>query len=251
MKKAFIIPLLFVALMAGISSCSKTGPAGPAGPLSTGTLTGYITIYDQYGFKVPGDLSGVSVSITGIAGDTSTTNAAGLYTINNLKTGVYNLVYARAGCGTVLANDYGFLGGGTIYRNQAMSFIPTFSLFYVDDTTETYLSDTGVLIRGIDTIYGAARQYIIFGSNLAGVSSTPGTYQYNSAVQTIKAGAGTFSAFLTSQELADAGLTTGTVADFVVYPYATNQPTYIDPATGKTVYTALGTPSQDIIVVIP
>ena len=243
-----MIPCLLMALMIVISSCTKTGPPGP---LSTGTLTGYITIYDQYGFKVPGDLSGVSVSIPAITSDTSTTNAAGSYTINNLKTGVYNLVYTRAGCGTVLANDVSFLGGGTIYRNQAMSLIPSFALLNVNDTIETYLTDTGILIRGVDTINGAARQYIIFGSTSSGVSSTPGTYQYNSSIETIKAGAGTFSTFLTSQELTDAGLTAGTTAYFIAYPYGTNQPTYIDPATGKTIYTALGTPSQVITAVIP
>ena len=109
MNKYFAAVLLPVVLIFTISSCTKTGPEGPAGPLSTGTLTGYITIYDQYGYKVPGDISGVSVSIPGLAGDTITTTAAGAYTFNNLKTGIYNLVYARPGCGTVLANDVSFL----------------------------------------------------------------------------------------------------------------------------------------------
>lgn len=254
MKKIFAIAAVSLVIAFAISSCSKTGaqgPVGPAGPLSTGTLSGYVTVYDQYGFKVPGDLSGVSVSIPGMAGDSTVTNSAGSYSISNLKTGVYNLFYSKANCGSVLVNDYSFLGGGTINRNQAMSLIPSFSLFNVNDTIVTVSTDTGVAIRGIDSVNGVARQYIIFGSTASTVSSAPGTYVYNSAVETIKAGQGTFNAFLTQQELADAGLTPGTTAYFIVYPYSAGQPTYVDLSTGKTVYTALGTPSQVLQVVIP
>jgi hypothetical protein len=251
MKKILAIAVLPMILMFTISSCSKTGATGPAGPLSTGTLTGYVTIYDQYGFKVPGDLSGVSVLIPGMSGDSVTTTSTGQYTINNLKTGVYNLVYSQAGSGTVLANNYSFLGGGTIYRNQTMSLIPSFSLFspYINDTVVA--TDSGVVIRGIDSVNGVARQYIIFGSSASTVSSAPGSYVYNSAVQTIKAGAAAFGVFLTSQELNDAGLAPGTTGYFIAYPYSTGQPTYVDLSTGKTVYTALGTPTAVFSVMIP
>ena len=181
---------------------------------------------------------------------TAIANSTGFYNFPSLKTGVYTLLYSDTGCGSVLVNDYSFLGGGTIVRNQTLSLIPSFSLFGVNDTIVTVSTDTGVAIRGIDSVNGVARTFIVFGGTASTVSSTPGTYAYANT-GTIKAGFGTFNLFMTSQELHDAGLASGSTAYFTVYPYSTGQPTYVDLFTGKTVYTALGTPSQVLQVIIP
>ena len=249
MKKYFVLTVVSAALIFTISSCSKTGPASP---LSTGSLEGYVTILDQYGFKVTNTNSNLNTGKVNIASLNTTANAnsTGFYNFPTLKTGVYTLLYSDTGCGSVLVNDYSFLGGGTIVRNQTLSLIPSFSLFNVTDTIVTFSTDTGVAIRGIDSVNGVARTFIVFGGTASTVSSTPGTYVYANT-GTIKAGLGTFSLFMTSQELHDAGLASGSTAYFTVYPYSTGQPTYVDLLTGKTVYTALGTPSQVLQVVIP
>jgi hypothetical protein len=250
MNKILLSLAAATALIFGINSCSKTGPTGPAGPLSTGTLTGFVTVYDQYGFKVLGDLSGATVSIPGQAGDTGTTNPAGAYAINNLKTGIYNLVYSQTGCGTVLANDVSFLGGGTINRNQTLSLIPSFSLFGANIIDTVEATDSGVLIRGVDTVNSVARTFIVFAGSASTVSSTPSTYVYENT-NTIKAGGGAWSLFIPSQALIDAGLPAYSMAYFVVYPYSTGQATYVDLSTGKTVFPALGTPTTVLSVLVP
>ena len=253
MKKTFTTITLSIIIAFAISSCSKngaTGPQGPAGPLSTGTLTGFVTTYDQYGFKLETSLAGVTVHISDSTKDSTVTNSAGAYTFSNLKTGVYTITYSAPGFGTEVANDYSFLGGGTIVRNQALSIIPSFSLFNTTIIDTTIATDNGVLIRGTDTANGVARTYIVFGNTSSSVSSAPGNYVYANT-GTIKAGAGAWGLFMSSQELIDAGMPAGSTGYFVVYPYATGQPTYIDLTTGKTVYTALGAPTAAFSVTIP
>lgn len=241
------------ALILIISSCSKTGPQGAtglAGPLATGTLTGYVNTFDQYGFRLNTAQSGVTVHISDSTADSTLTNASGQYTFANLKTGIYNLTYAAPGFAPIAANDYSFLGGGTIYRNQSLSKYPTFSVFNVTSIDTTIATDLGVLIRGNDTADLAARSVIVFGSTSSGVSSAPANYTYVNT-GTIKAGLTSWNLFINSQDLHDSGLPSGSTVYFVVYPYSTGAPTYVDQATGKTVYGAVGTPSTVFSVVIP
>jgi hypothetical protein len=99
-------------------------------------------------------------------------------------------------------------------------------------------------------VNGVARTYIVFGNTSSTVSSAPGNYVYANTA-TIKAGAGAWGLFMTSQELIDAGMAAGSTGYFVVYPISTGAPTYLDLTTGKTVYTALGSPSAAFSVTIP
>jgi hypothetical protein len=244
MKNLLFTSLLSLAIIFSISSCSKTSPA------LSGTLTGFVTTYDQYGFKVLSDISGVSVHISDGAHDSSTTNASGQYTFSNLSTGSYNISYSKAGYGTVNAYDYGFTGGGTLNRNASISKIPSFSLYNVTDTIETVSTELGVLIRGVDTADQVARSFTVFGSASSAVSSSPGSYTYANT-GTIKAGQTTWSLFITSEELHENGLASGSTVYFMVYPYSTGAPTYADPTTGRTTYTALGTPATVLSIVIP
>lgn len=252
MKNLFIISL--IAIVFAISSCSKngaTGPQGPAGPLSTGALTGFVTTYDQYGFKVLGDLGGVTVHISDSTADSTTTDATGKYTFASLKTGIYNITYSKPGYATVLAQDYSFLGGGTLIRNASISKYPSFSVANVVSLDTTIATDPGMIVRGTDTADQVARTFIVFGGSSSTVSSTPGSYIYANT-GTIKAGLSTWNLFITSQELHDNGLASGTTAYFVVYPISTGSPTYVDPSTGRTVYTAISSiPSTVLTVTIP
>jgi hypothetical protein len=253
MKNIFLNSTIALILLFSISSCTKTGSTGatgPAGPLSTGTLTGYVTTLDQYGYKLNSSLAGVTIHVSDSTKDSTTTSATGAYTFNNLRTGIYTLTYSAPGFAPVVANDYSFLGGGTVLRNQSISAYPSFSLFGVNDTIEVSAGDTGVLIRGIDSVNGVARTFIVFAGTASTVSASPGSYSYVNTA-TIKAGAGTFSLFIASQALYDAGLPLGSTAYFVAYPISTGAPTYVDPATGQTVYTAIGTPNTALGVVVP
>ena len=255
MRKTSILAVtLSLILVFGISSCTKTGsqgPVGPAGPVLTGTLSGFVTTYDEYGFKVLGDLSGVTVKISDSTSDSTLTDATGKYTFSNLKTGIYTLTYSKPGYATVTAINFSFLGGGTILRNATISKYPSFSLFNVISLDTTITTDPGLLVRGTDTADQVARTFIVFGGSNSLVSSTPGSYIYANT-GTIKAGLSTWNFFITAQELHDNGLASGTTAYFVVYPISTGEPTYVDPTTGRTVFTAIGTtPSTVLTVTIP
>ena len=254
MKQRLSLLTLFIAIIFTISSCTKTGPqgpSGPSGPLLTGALTGFVTTYDQYGFKVLGDLQGVVVHISDSTSDSTVTDATGKYTFANLKTGVYNLTYSKPGYATVTALDYGFVGGGTLNRNAAISRYPSFSVFNVASIDTTIATDPGMIVRGNDTADQVARTFIVFGSNVSTVSSTPGNYIYANT-GTIKAGQSSWNLFITSQELHDNGFASGSQAYFVVYPISTGSPTFVDPSTGRTVYTAIGSvPSTVLTVTIP
>ena len=264
MKKIFFASAAFAVYLAvifSISSCSKngangaTGPSGPTGatgPLSTGTLAGYVTTLDQYGYKLNNSQAGVKVQISDSTMDSTLTNSAGYYSIANIKTGVYStLTYSAPGFASVVANDYSFLGGGTILRNQSLSAIPSFSLFNVSAVDTTIGNDLGVQVRGIDTINSSPRSFIVFGSANSTVSSAPANYTYVNNNGGIKAEAAGWTLFLYAQDLHDSGLPSGSVVYFIAYPISTGSPTYIDPSTGKTVYTALGTPSSVLTVTIP
>ena len=254
MKKSFFLLTVCTALILSISSCTKTGPqgpSGPSGPVLTGALTGFVTTYDQYGFKVLGDLAGVTIHVSDSSSDSTVTDATGKYTFTNLKTGVYNLTYSKPGYATVTALDYGFVGGGTLNRNASISKYPSFLVYNVASVDTTIATDPGMIVRGTDTMDQVARTFIVFGSNSPAVSSTPGSFIYANT-GTIRAGQGTWNLFITSQELHDNGLASGTTAYFVVYPISTGSPTYTDPATGRTVYTAIGSvPSSILTVTIP
>jgi hypothetical protein len=255
MKKNLLTSALSLFLIIFISSCSKTGPAGatgPAGPLSTGTLAGYVTTLDQYGYRLNSSQGGVAIHLSDSTMDSTVTNSSGYYTIANIKTGIYSsLTYSAPGFAPVVVNDYSFLGGGTILRNQSISAYPSFSLFNVTAIDTTVSGNAGVQIRGIDSVNTAPRSFIVFASSNSNVTSAPANYTYVNTGGGIKAEAGAFTLFIYPQDLHDAGFASGSVVYFIVYPYATGSPTYVDPSTGKTVYTALGTPSAVITVTIP
>jgi hypothetical protein len=100
-----------------ISSCSKEGPMGPEGPAGpsaadlTGSLVGFVTIYDEFGVAVA-DKSGVTITVDGTTPPlTATTNTNGKYQIDNLPTGTWDLVFSKTGCATYKSLGFSFVGG--------------------------------------------------------------------------------------------------------------------------------------------
>lgn len=247
----------------GISSCTKTGATGPSGPtgptgntgtsgpiLNNGTVTGFVTALDEYGFRTTAGQAGVSVHINDASNDSTTTNSSGQYTFSNVQTGVYNITFSSPGYGTNIAYDFAVVGNGTQQRNISISKIPAFNLFGVAGIDTTIGTDPGILLRGTDSADQAPRSFIVFASNSSGVTSAPGNYTYVNT-GTIKASQTGFSLFIYSQDLHDNGLMSGTTGYFIVYPYSTGAATYVDQGTGKTVYTALGNPTAVFSLNIP
>ena len=255
MKKqsTLIIAIIATSIILSITSCTKTGPAGPTGPSGptlTGSITGFVTTYDQYGFKVAADQSGVMLILDNPL-DTAYTDASGKYTFNNIQTGTYSYTISRAGYSTTRVQDLGCAGGGATLRNVGINRPPYFGLVAVNDTIEnTIANGPGILVRGTDTADTSPRTFIIFANSASTVSSTPANFiYYNSG--TIKAGATSFALYITSRELNDAGIASGSTVYLAVYPVSTGLISYTDLATGRAFITSVGTTPTALSAIVP
>jgi hypothetical protein len=253
MKKISFLAL--TACAAIFASCSKTGPAGPAGasgpagPNLTGTLEGYVELYDQYGVLVS-PASGVSVTIPGRT-TTDTTTATGMFTISNLTTGTYELDFAKAGYGSTRAVSLNFVGGGTQYiqNHTAMAQPPSFTISNITLTTLGSQITCSVTASSTDT---KARKAILFVSNTPGVSSSPANYlgftTVNIAANSAN-GAGTISA----GTLNGAGIVSGNTLYVAAYPISANTSAsvYADIATGRQVFNNISGTAITATVTVP
>ena len=109
MKKHNLI-LVLIALMFVVASCKKgdLGPTGSEGLAgtdgisvlnTTGTVIGFVQLNDENWTRLK-DFSGVSVSVS----DTTlkaTTDIDGRFEIKNLKRGIHNFIFTKAGYGTI------------------------------------------------------------------------------------------------------------------------------------------------------
>src|SRR5579871_1994205 len=112
--KAVFLSLSVIILIS--VSCTKQGPAGPAGPAGpslTGAISGFVTLYDQYGEVMSND-SGVIVTVVG-KNISAATNASGRYILTGLSTGSYDITYTKAGYGPTESISVNFVGGDTFY----------------------------------------------------------------------------------------------------------------------------------------
>ena len=105
---AMSLVLLFFSICS--SSCDKfKGDTGPAGPKLTGNLTGYVTLYDDYGRKLP-DNSTVTITVEN-SDKATTSDISGKWTITELATGSYTLTFSKTGFGVYKRIGLGFTGG--------------------------------------------------------------------------------------------------------------------------------------------
>ena len=245
-----LVALLYIGGCAKDGATGPSGPTGPGGPVLTGSLTGYITAYDQYGFKVAADQSGVLLTIDNTT-DSAITDGSGKYTFANLQTGTYSMSISKSGYASNRVQDFGYVGGGTTLRNASISRPPYFGLVNLNDTIEnTIANGPGILIRGTDTADTTPRSFIVFGNTSSTVSSAPTNFMfYNSG--TIKAGFSAFSLYVTSRELNEAGIASGSTVYFAVYPIASAQLSYTDLATGRPFFIAIGTTPTTLSAIVP
>ena len=239
-----------------ITSCSKTGPAGPtgstgpAGPLLTGNLKGHIFQYDQYGSPVLTGLAGIrdSLSPTNLA----TTDSTGLYKFSNLTTGDYTFSVSKAGYGTVLAQAVQIVGGGDLYRDMRIAQIPNFS---VTAPTAVLNATTGNIditanLAATDT---KTREVLVFVGSSPNTSANPATY-LNVYPKTIAATKTSVITSLSPSDIHDLGINAGGTLYCSVYAATITYNSasfYQDLATGKTVYTAVGSAPMTCSVIAP
>jgi len=239
---------LFLGGVLLLSSCAKegpTGPTGPAGPAYTGTISGHVSLYDQYGSKVLLNLDSVKLTLSGTTTAINPDNN-GFYSYSSLITGEYSIAASNSGYGATNTNNFQFLSG-TLNRDIKLSAIPSFSLSFTYAGPAASLNDS--LVINCQPSDPQARNCIIFVGNTPSVGAGEANYLL-SYVKAIPANAQKITGIISAQELYNAGFTSGSTAYYAVYSYPVNdQSVYEDQATGKNVYNAVSNPQIDSALV--
>ena len=126
--KRFLVALV-LGLAGLVGGCE--GDQGPAGPLLTGSLQGYVSLYDDEGDRIPNN-GGVMVTLEGTL-SMAMTDSAGQWQINGVPTGTYTVVFRKDGYFEERQEELQFLGGGTLHLVRVgMYRFPTFDVMSLD-----------------------------------------------------------------------------------------------------------------------
>lgn len=231
----------FAAATGVLAACG--GGRGPAGPILTGTRTGVVYLFDQFGGALALD-SGMTV--TANPGDiSSVSNNAGQYSLAGLETGVYTISFTANGFGTFLQPRVGFVGGGTGQVAPIdLSQKSTASITGVA-ATPNVTGDTILITGNMNSLpLGAARSIRLFFSTSPTPAATIGQY----TVTTLKTGFSTtpFTYRLTGADLESLrnNFSAGSTVNLAAYGDSFYENSYEDSTSGQTVYPNLSAPSN-------
>jgi hypothetical protein len=233
------------------------GPTGPTGPKLTGTMTGFAILVRSNGGQ-PANRDSVMVTI-----DSTTfkamTDSTGEWSIPEVTTGTYNLSYTRNGYSSNKSIQVQFTGGGTkdigtVFLCQAPSFsvkaLSQLSTVRTDSTTahlEVRLTDSTVAGP-----YMPYRVFLFLGTDST-VSSDPAHYKsVISYTMSFQNGVDSTTIRLTPSTFASNGFAAGDQVFIAAYTAnaGTNNSSYLDPVTGRVVYTNLSSSQSNIVKVI-
>jgi len=254
------LSVIAVAMFLVVSTQCSKGPTGPAGPQLTGKMTGFAVLVDANGNQ-PAAKSSIIVSIDSTTKQ-ATTDANGYWYITGVETGTYDLTFSKAGYATTRLVQVQFTGGaidsgkdvGTVYLCAPPSFsVKTLSKLSTlrSDSTTVHL---GVQLTDstVSGPYSPYRVFLFFGNS--SVSSSPSNYQSVATyAMSFHNGVDTTTIKLTPATFAAAGFAAGDSVSVVAYVanVGPNNSSYLDPATGKTIYNNINsTPSNVISLVV-
>jgi hypothetical protein len=257
MKTIFYVAPITALLFAAGCSSNSTGSSGPS---LSGSMTGFVALHQSDGVQEPSS-DGVTVSVQGTSLST-TTDSTGKWTIDGITTGGYTVLYSKTGYGTMEQQNVQFSGGTDFLGTTLMSQPPTFSvginpLSSAADTIgalEVFFSEGGNLPSGYGGIV-----LIAAGANSNVSASDPTKYLYSLVASYYGSNS---PSYLYKSDLYTAGFKSGSTAYIVAYPLCEYNASgtgdlgeyyssYLDDATGRTVCTSLGTPSNVIALTVP
>jgi hypothetical protein len=249
-RKVVLISIMFLFLVIA-NSCTKVGPEGPEGPSGpagsalSGSLVGFVTLYDEFGVAVA-DKSGVTVTVDGyLPALTATTNSAGKYQIDNLQAGTYDLVFTKTGYATYKSLGFSFVGGvkpRLFYATlaQQSNTLLTNLVGSIFSTTTMTLSCT--VAPAIPAGYYRIIRFYFGKTNT--VSST--NYITTSATSS------STTSYSANRSFDKMNYPTGTTLYVIAYGESNYTYGYPDLTTGLTIYTTINsTPSNIVSIVVP
>ena len=256
MKKIQLFGLLTLVVVS-LSNCKKDAPAGPAGPQGSagpalsGTLEGYVSLWDQYGGRILTSQAGDTVSLVGTT-QKAYTDSTGLYKFPGLTTGVYSVAISKSGFGNTMVQNIQLAGGGNTIANAKISQPST--------TPVPALLDSIGASTGNITVYTTlpsyapqTRTFILYIGKTASVSANPATYlEYYT--NTVKSTSLKLSFVIPKTDLYDAGFVTGQTVYLAAYGIGATltASAYVDYSNqGRTVFTALSMPAATTSLIVP
>jgi len=245
MQKTSISILLAFWGILFLASCAKegpTGPTGPAGPGYTGSIGGYIRLYDKYGSPVFTGFTGIQLTLASTtviltANTITAPGTTGAYEYTSVLTGNYSItatgdsLYAA----TVL-NDLSFVAGVLNQDIKLSAYPDSFLTSFYSAKGSAGLYDSLVVQVNADT---RMRNCIVFVNTTTAVGNLPANYLLK-YVAPIPANATIASLIIPQQDLTNAGIASGTMLYFAAFSYVVDDASaYEDLATGKKVYDAV------------
>jgi len=255
MKKSAILTIAVISMLAvAFNSCKKEEDKKDGDQENqtnqglSGTLRGFVQLYDQYGYRVyhPQDSSALQIGSTVVR-----TDSTGLYTFS-LTTGTYDVtITSRPGgnYGTDMIQGLQFTGGGIVNRDVALSQIPNFTITSITATDTAFPNSNPVqyvkfkgTVSSTDT---RPRTVAVFANTSSTVSSIPSQYlfAYDPTNPVIAANSSTFTFYVKSANIyLGTGLAPTQTAYFAVYPAAVawnSTSNYLDYFSDRKIYTAI------------
>jgi hypothetical protein len=239
MKKIIYFSLIITL----VTSCKKKEDTTSTPDAVTGSIAGKVIQYDNSGEKLVSGLNNVTVSLDNDP-NTAQTDAAGNYTINGVKQGIYAISFKKTGCTTFQNQQVTFPGNGTLFSNAYIVADPGFTFESVNAAiVDSISSDYQKVIRinvnispQPKTVMGA----IYFGYE-ADISQINYSYyvSFNIAENTAQI---SFNITVPFQD------NPGNSLYLKIYPYSGITYSYFDFKSNTSVYTGYGTPLASIKV---
>ncbi len=261
MNMRTISPFISIAVILFMAGCSNSTGSGSSGGSSSGSLSGslagFVALYLSDG--TPTNPVGVTVSIQGTSFST-TSDSTGKWQINDLTTGAYTVLYTKTGYGMSEQQSVQFVGGtdflGTVYMSQPPPC--AISLNGFSSISDSIGFQVGFTIGNI-TPGCVAVALIAVGKNPDVNAADPTKYLYS--ITEGNYGPNTLLSIY-KQNLYEAGFARGEQAYIVAYTLyqydgsgsylnGGSYTFYVDDATGRYVYTSLGTASNVIPLTVP
>lgn len=223
-----------------------TGPQGTTGQNLTGSLSGFINLWDLNGYRLhPSSLASVSIDGKNVAVNCDST---GRWQIDSLEIGTYDLNFKMNGFGTYIKKSFQFVGGSNIfYGIVTLDQLPN---FFVSLLSVNSGQDVITISGNISNAPPPNQNYfiIIFAGLDSTVSCNPNQYLLDifGYTQTTS-----FSTQVTKSDLIRSGFLEGSKVYFRAYgcSYLSSYGGieggyYIDPNTGRPNYTSLSIQSS-------